>query len=140
MARGRELLRSRCEAWGVPIDWCGKVVVATDVGELAALDALQQRGVDNGIEVRRIGPRELHDLEPHAAGVAALHVPGAGIVDYSAVSGSLATDLVAAGGTIRLRAELAGVDPLPHDAGLQLTVDAGGRTAPAPIGSPPGGW
>ena len=122
VARGRAQLTSRCRAWDLPIDWCGKVVVASRVQELRALDSLQQRGIDNGIEVRRITPRELNRLEPHSAGVAALHVPGAGIVDYSAVADALAGDVVAAGNTIRVRAEVTSVEQLPHDAGLRLGV------------------
>jgi len=124
VARGRELLRSRCETWGVPIDWCGKVVVATSVGELPALDALHRRGIDNGIDVHRIGPRELSGLEPHAAGVGALHVPGTGIVDYTRVAAALANEVVGNGAGLRLGTELTAVDSGPGDDGLRLRLGA----------------
>lgn len=122
VAHGRELLRQRCRDWGVPIDWCGKVVVATQVQELAGLDSLQQRARDNGVEVHRISTRQLHELEPHAAGVAALHVPAAGIVDYTRVAVALAGELVATGGAVRVLSPLSAVEPLAGGAGLRLRI------------------
>lgn len=124
VARGRAQLRSRCETWGVPIDWCGKVVVATSVGELPALDALHRRGIDNGIDVHRVGPRELSGLEPHATGVGALHVPATGIVDYTRVAAALADEVVGKGAELRLGTELTAVDSGPGDDGLRLRLGA----------------
>ena len=58
---------------------CGKIVVATSAEEVPRLDELERRGRANGLEgVRRIGVEELREHEPHAAGVAALFVPGDG--------------------------------------------------------------
>ena len=83
-----------CERHGVAHERTGKVIVAVDVGELPALDELERRGRANGVEgLRRVGPQELRELEPHAAGVAALHSPNTGIVDFAGVARALATEV-----------------------------------------------
>src|SRR5206468_4315448 len=62
--------------------------------ELPALDELERRGRANGVAgLRRVGPAELCELEPHATGIAALHSPGTAIVDFAAVARALAEDL-----------------------------------------------
>jgi L-2-hydroxyglutarate oxidase len=125
VADGRERLRQHCQDWGVPIDWCGKVVVATRTTELGPLDDLARRGTENGLEVRRIGPRELHELEPHAAGLAALHVPAAGIVDYQQVAATLAQQVREAGGEVRVDTAVVGIDRHGED-GLRVSTSSGG--------------
>jgi L-2-hydroxyglutarate oxidase len=82
---GRRAMVRFAEEHGIAHEVCGKVVVAVDDTELPALDELERRGRANGLAVRRIGPPELHELEPHANGVAALHVPETGIIDFVAV-------------------------------------------------------
>ena len=79
---GREQLLEFCREYEVPFDLCGKVIVATDSTELGRLHTLHQRGTANGVNCRLISREELLELEPHAAGREALHVPDAGIVDY----------------------------------------------------------
>ncbi|MDQ5821124.1 MAG: FAD-dependent oxidoreductase, partial [Actinomycetota bacterium] len=74
--RGRDLMIAFCEREGIPYELCGKVIVAVDETELAPLAELERRGRANGVEgLRRIGPDELRELEPHCAGIAALHLP-----------------------------------------------------------------
>lgn len=91
-----------CREHDVAYDICGKVIVATKSEELPRLDELERRGAANGIAVRRIGPEALRELEPHARGVAALHIPSTGIVDYKAVCQRLAQVLTAAGAQLFL--------------------------------------
>ncbi len=80
-----------CRAHAIPHEQCGKLVVATDPAEVAALEDLFQRGIANGLQgVRRLGPEEIVQREPHARGLAALHVPEEGIVDYAKVVEALA--------------------------------------------------
>jgi L-2-hydroxyglutarate oxidase len=111
VARGRQLLRERAVATGAfDVQWCGKVVVATRVTELDALAELERRGRANGVEVRRLTARALAAIEPHVAGVAALHVPGAGITDFGAVARSLAEEVADHGGEVRLHAEVQAVE------------------------------
>ncbi len=90
-----------CREHGIAHDICGKVIVATEPNELAGLEKLYQRGIDNGLPVRRLTPGELHEIEPNCAGIAALHVSATGIVDYKAVVAKLAELVQQAGGEVR---------------------------------------
>ena len=83
--RGSSRMMSFCQKYDIPYDNCGKVIVATNRAELPYLDTLAQRGVENGLRVRKISKKELNEYEPYVDGIAALHVPEAGIVDYKKV-------------------------------------------------------
>ena len=86
---------------GIAHEICGKVVVATAPDELPRLDALEARGRANGLAgVRRLAPAELRALEPNCAGLAALHVPEEGIIDYPAVCAALARLIAERGGRV----------------------------------------
>jgi L-2-hydroxyglutarate oxidase LhgO len=104
-ARGRAMLERFCDQHGVPYERCGKVVVATRPDELPRLDELERRGRANGLSgVRRVGPEELHEIEPHAAGLAALVVPETGIVDYGQVARAYVAELEQRGAEVRIAA------------------------------------
>jgi 2-hydroxyglutarate dehydrogenase len=95
---GSRLLSAFCEESGVDLLRCGKVIVALDASEDARLDELEARGRANGVPgLRRIGARELEEVEPRARGVSALHSPSTAIVDFGAVARALAADLRARG-------------------------------------------
>lgn len=80
----------------------GKVVVAVEESELSALEELHRRGVRNGVRgLRRIGPGELREVEPHAAGIAALRVDSTGVVDYREVVAAMAREFKDLGGVVR---------------------------------------
>jgi L-2-hydroxyglutarate oxidase len=99
-----------CDEHGIPHERCGKVIVATDASELSRLDQIEARGRANGVEgLRRIGPGELAELEPHAAGVAALHSPVTGIVDFGAVARVLAQQLRDGGAEVLTGCEVSGL-------------------------------
>jgi L-2-hydroxyglutarate oxidase len=98
---GNASMQAFCSEHGIPFEICGKVIVATDAGDIAQLDVLHKRGVENGLEVRRLSVSEMREIEPHMAGIAGLHVPSTGIVDYKAVLAKLAELVVARGGEIR---------------------------------------
>ncbi len=84
--RGIRQMVAFCKEHGVAHDVCGKVVVATQPGELPRLSALFERGQENGLEgLRILTPEELREIEPHAAGLAAIRVPEEGIADYPGV-------------------------------------------------------
>jgi L-2-hydroxyglutarate oxidase len=90
-----------CAEHGIAHERCGKVVVATCEGELAALAELERRGRANGLRgIRRLGPEEIREHEPHAAGMAGLLVPETGIVDYVRVTATFADLVQAAGGEV----------------------------------------
>ncbi len=100
---GARALYEFCERHEIAATRCGKVIVATSADELGPLAELERRALANGVEgVRRIGPDELAELEPHAAGVAALHSPNTGVVDFRAVAAALADELREAGGSLLL--------------------------------------
>ena len=83
-----------CERSGVPFERCGKVIVALDEDELPGLDELERRGRANAVPgLRRLDAGELREVEPNVAGIAALHSPATGIVDFGAVARRLAQDL-----------------------------------------------
>jgi (S)-2-hydroxyglutarate dehydrogenase len=100
---GARDLYAYCEERGIDHARCGKVIVALDANELPALDELERRGRANGVPgLRRVGREELHELEPEAAGVAALHSPHTGVVDFGGVARAYAEDVRAAGGDVVL--------------------------------------
>jgi L-2-hydroxyglutarate oxidase len=100
-ARGRLLLERFCERHDVPMERCGKVVVATRKEELPRLEELERRGHANGLEgIRRISREEIREKEPYASGVAGLFVPETGIVDYRAVATAYRKELEGRGGTL----------------------------------------
>ena len=108
---GRDLLLRFCEEHSVPYEVCGKVVVAVHERELAALDELERRGNANGVAgIRRIGPEELRELEPHCRALVALHVPTTGLVDYRLVSERLRDRVESTGGSVALRSEVTALD------------------------------
>ena len=121
--RGGELLKAFCDEHGVPYKLCGKVVVATTEEEIPRLEDLHGRGTANGVpELSLIGPERLREIEPHAtSGIQALHVPQAGIIDYTAVTRALASALEAVGGELRL--------------GVRVTASRSGSAPTRPSGS-----
>ena len=100
-AAGRVSMVEYCRERGIPHEVCGKLVVAVTPDEIGRMEDLRQRCLANGVPVERLGPAGMRDVEPHVAGVAALHVPVTGIVDYGEVSAALAEDLRADGVEIR---------------------------------------
>ncbi len=106
---GRMAMEDFCRRHGIAFDVCGKVVVAVDDSELGALERIAQRAAANGVACEMIGPERLAEIEPHAAGIRALHVPETGIVDYRKVCEAMAEWIVARGAEIRFGARVQGV-------------------------------
>jgi (S)-2-hydroxyglutarate dehydrogenase len=83
-----------CDEHGIRVDRCGKVIVATHPDELPRLDDLYSRGLANGVPgVERIGPDRLRELEPMAAGLAAIYSPSTSIVDFGEVARAIAAGI-----------------------------------------------
>jgi L-2-hydroxyglutarate oxidase len=98
---GRSALERFCGEHGVPFERCGKLVLAVEERELPRLDELERRGRANGLAgLRRLGPAEIREREPHARGLAGLWVPETGIVEFAAVARAMAEQIRAAGGEI----------------------------------------
>jgi L-2-hydroxyglutarate oxidase len=110
---GKKAMEEFCRAEDVPFDICGKVIVATEEFELPRLTDIYGRGQANGVRCEQIGPERLREIEPHCAGLAAVHVPEAGIVDYAQVCERLALRVREAGGEISLNARVVGFRATP---------------------------
>ena len=82
---GKSRMENFCRKEGIDYEICGKVIVAISEAELPALETIYQRGRTNGVSCEMINSEKLHELEPHVAGIKAVHVPEAGIVDYGQV-------------------------------------------------------
>ena len=110
---GIRLMTAFCREHGVAHEICGKVVVATEERELPALDTLWERGRRNGLrDLRRLTPAQLREIEPNVTGLAAIHVPEEGIVDYLAVCAALRRTIEAAGGVVRTSSRVTRIDEI----------------------------
>ncbi len=107
---GKAAMEQFCDEHNIPWDRCGKVVVATNAAELERMDSIAQRATANGVAFHRIDSDQLRDLEPHAAGIAALHVPETGIVNFRNVCNVMADLIRTAGGTIELTFVVADIE------------------------------
>lgn len=107
---GARSLYRFCAEEGIAHERCGKLVVATHPEELPRLDELERRGRENGLAgLRRLWADEIRDIEPHAAGIAALHVPETGIIDYKAVARAYGRRIEERGGRILTGARVSAV-------------------------------
>jgi L-2-hydroxyglutarate oxidase LhgO len=123
--QGAAALADYCEAREIPVTRCGKVVVATSPEELPRLAELERRGRENGVvSLEAIGPERLRELEPHVAGLRALHVPGTAVVDFRRVALALAEDLVAQGAEVLLGYGVSAISERPGG-GVRLSTPSG---------------
>lgn len=111
--RGKRWMEEFCRASGIPFETCGKLILATRTSELPRLEELHRRAIANKIEVRPLQAHEIQSIEPFAAGLAGLHVPGTGIVDYARVTRSMLEQVEAMGGEFRNRREVANIESHP---------------------------
>lgn len=108
---GARAMYEYCDEHGIRYERCGKVIVARDADELPRLEELERRGVANGVPgLTRLDADGLRAVEPHCVGVAALHSPDTGIVDFAAVARSLAEGLGAGGATVATGAGVEAID------------------------------
>jgi L-2-hydroxyglutarate oxidase len=98
---GAAELYDYCDQNGIPAQRSGKLIVATHPDELGRFDELERRATANGVPgLRRLDGDEIAAVEPHAVGIAALHSPATGTVDFTQVAAAFAADLAAAGGSV----------------------------------------
>ncbi len=107
--KGKQAMEAFCAQEEIDFDICGKVIVAVDETELPALEKIYERGQANGVQCEVIGSDRLAELEPHVPGIRALHVPEAGIVDFTQVCQRMADHVRRAGATILTRAKVHGI-------------------------------
>lgn len=107
---GRHQLVSFCKENEVAMDICGKVIVAVDEPETDRLHAIYERGKENEIEgIALINKDELAEIEPHTAGIQAIHVPCAGIVDFKGMCEKLRERIESGKGTVLFGQKVQGI-------------------------------
>lgn len=106
---GSRLMAEYCRERGIAFDLCGKVIVASTPEQRDRLAAINRRGIANSVpELELISRERLSEIEPHVEGIAALHSPRTGVVDYAKVAHALAEDVESLGGSIALGAQVVG--------------------------------
>ena len=121
---GRRAMYDLCESVGIPCDRSGKLVIATDPSEIPALEELERRGNANGLQgLRRLRSQEIEEYEPEATGIAALHVPEAGVADFPSVAEHHAKVLSQEGAEVITRAEVTAI----HHESNGVSATAGDR-------------
>lgn len=108
---GRESMVAFAKENGIAHDLCGKLIVATSDSEHGRLQALHDRGRDNGLDVSLVDPAEAREIEPHVSCVAAVKVPSTGVIDYVEVCEVLADQARASGVDIRLGEKVVDIHP-----------------------------
>jgi (S)-2-hydroxyglutarate dehydrogenase len=122
-AAGRDATYLLCAEAGIAFEKSGKLVIATKQDQLAALDELQRRGAANGLTgLRRIGAEEISELEPAATGIAALHVPEAGVADFPAIAAHHAAKLRESGAEIATGQALTSISHVADGVKVKTTV------------------
>ncbi|MET8771353.1 L-2-hydroxyglutarate oxidase [Streptomyces sp. NPDC004658] len=126
--RGAAEMVKFCAEYGIAHAVTGKLIVATGREELPRLHALVQRGRENGIPVRELGPPQITEYEPQVRGLAAIHVGTTGVCDFVGVADALARE---SGAEIRYGARVVRVDRRPERGVAVLT--AGGEVVRARV-------
>tara|TARA_Y100000748_G_scaffold73438_1_gene60324 strand:- start:23 stop:1234 length:1212 start_codon:yes stop_codon:yes gene_type:complete len=125
---GGLLLREYCDKHNIKYDMCGKLIVAVNDEEVPSLMNLYERGTANGaLGLKIIEKEEIQDYEPHSTGVKAIFSPNTGIIDYTEVSKSYATQMMEAGGDLITGSELKSISE--KDGQIYLETTGGTITA-----------
>ena len=123
-ARGRALIRDYCAEHALPYEECGKLVVAVNRDELPRFEALEVTARANGVPgLRRVGGAGIAEVEPAAAGVAALHSPHTAITDYAAIARRIAAEIEESGGVVRLATRVTGIGRVGN--GIEVATGPG---------------
>jgi (S)-2-hydroxyglutarate dehydrogenase len=118
---GAALMYEYAQEHAIPHERCGKLIVALHDDELGRLGELERRGAANGVPgLRKVSSAEIRDIEPNATGIAALHAPNTGIIDYAAVSQALRRELGAQDVAFLFGAE---VQKVEQGSGCQLLLN-----------------
>lgn len=121
--QGSQSMVAFCEEHGIEYDICGKVIVATEQHELPLLQNLYERGIQNELEIEMLNAEQLKEIEPHVAGLGAIRVPQAGIVNYKQVSEKIRELIEKNGGEIRCGVEVKSINE--HDNGVTIETSKG---------------
>ncbi|MET3696605.1 L-2-hydroxyglutarate oxidase [Bacillus oleivorans] len=119
--QGSQSMVEFCQKYEIEHDICGKVIVATNEKELPLLENLYQRGLQNGLSIRKLNREELVEIEPHVNGLEAIHVPAAGIVNYKQVSEKIAELIQERGGKVKCGEAVRAIQE--HQDGVTVETD-----------------
>jgi (S)-2-hydroxyglutarate dehydrogenase len=110
---GYHMLIDFCNENNIKYELCGKLVVATSEDQLASLETLYQRGIQNGLEgLEKLNKEQMQAIEPHVAGIAGIKVPQTGIINYTTVSEKYAENIKNLGGEIRLGEKVSSISEI----------------------------
>jgi len=136
---GKASLEAYAEAHDIPLERCGKLVVALDEAELPRLATIGERARANAVpDLEEVGPERIRELEPHAAGIRGLWSPRTAIIDFRRVALAIAGELVAGGAAIHTGREVTAIDARADevivttrsgDVGARLVVACAGLQA-----------
>jgi L-2-hydroxyglutarate oxidase len=88
--KGRKELVAFAKKHNIPCEITGKIIVATREKELPDLERVYQNGFENQVEgIEKIGPDEIREIEPYCQGIAGIHVPCTGVIDFTEVAKTL---------------------------------------------------
>ena len=118
--RGAAQTIAFCQEHGLPYEQCGKLLVATDIIEYEQMEALEQRCIQNKIEIERLSEDELKKREPNIIGLAALLVPATGITDFTKITLKMAERFVESGGAIQLGTEVVSLKETDNSVQIHL--------------------
>lgn len=124
--QGRRMLESFCREQEIPFDICGKVIVAVDELEQQRLQAIYQRGQANKVKCELLDRNQLSEIEPHTAGIAAIHVPDAGIVNFRSVCKRLAKIVSERGGKVITSSKVLAIEQ--NTSGVKVDTSTGDFT------------
>lgn len=106
---GKRILQGFCDRQDIPYALCGKVIVAVNPEEIPRLEAIYRNGQANGVRCTLVGPERLNELEPAVRGIRAIHVPDAGIIDYTQVCEALVGCLEDSGGAVITKSRVSAI-------------------------------
>lgn len=106
---GNRSMTAFAQQHGIEHDICGKLIVASDEAQLPRLERLLEFALANGTPARRISAGEVAEHEPHVRAVGALRVESTGIIDYVAVTRTMAQLAAAGGADLRLGHEVGSI-------------------------------
>ncbi len=109
VALGHAMLVDFCREEKLPFVASGQLMLAVDSAEIDQLNALQADAEQNGTTCHLLDQQQLTELEPHAAGLAALYTPDAAVVDYQSIARRLALRIEMAGGRVMTNQQVIGL-------------------------------
>ncbi|WP_075989781.1 L-2-hydroxyglutarate oxidase [Vibrio fluvialis] len=117
--RGVERTLSFCAKHDIPVENCGKLLVATNEVEFERMQALFERCLQNELDVELLDAAQLKLAEPNITGLGAIYVKATSIVNYRLVTEKMAEEFKALGGEVCLSTEVVGLNETDQEISVQ---------------------